>query len=91
MRRDQIQGKIKVAEGRTLRGIGKVTGNKRMQAKGALRQAEGKVQEAVGKGRENLERAAERTRARDSGTRVVRGGTVRVTTTKKTTVKTRRR
>jgi uncharacterized protein YjbJ (UPF0337 family) len=99
MDRDVMRGKVKVAEGKTLRGIGKVTGNRRMQAKGALRQAEGKIQETVGKGRERMERAADRAYARstgtkvvrkDSGTRVVRGGTVRVTTTKKTTVKRRR-
>ena len=92
MRRDQVKGRMKEAEGRVLRGIGKATGSRKTEAKGVLRQAEGKVQTAVGRGREKMDEIADRARAKRAGSRVVRGGTVRVRTTKTTTtVKTKRR
>ena len=82
MRREHVKGKMKEAEGRVLREVGKATGDRRLQARGALRQAAGKVESAVGKGQEKVDRMQDRRR-------VVRGGTVRVTRTK-TTIKRRR-
>jgi uncharacterized protein YjbJ (UPF0337 family) len=40
MNKDRVKGKSKEIEGRVLRGVGKATGSRKTQAKGAVKQAE---------------------------------------------------
>src|SRR5262245_41250031 len=81
--RDRIEGKMKVAEGRVLQGIGKVTGSKRTQAKGIIREARGRVQTAKGKVLEQLDRDEYRARTKSVRPRPrVRRKTTTVTTVK---------
>jgi uncharacterized protein YjbJ (UPF0337 family) len=86
MRRDRIEGKMKVAEGKVLRGVGKVSGSRKTQAKGIVREAQGRLQSAKGKALERLDRDKDRVRARSARPRPA----IRKKTTTVTTVKVRR-
>ncbi len=48
MNKDRVEGSVKQAKGALKEAVGKATGNRRLQAKGAAGKAEGKVQNAVG-------------------------------------------
>ncbi len=54
---DKVKGTGKQVEGKVEEGVGKVTGDKDLQAKGKGKQVEGKVQKKVGDARENLKDA----------------------------------
>ena len=78
MNRDRIKGKAKQLSGRVQRKLGAATGNRKAQARGALRQAEGTVQNAWGKAKDEAELAGRR------ATAPRRAGKPRVTTTTRT-------
>jgi uncharacterized protein YjbJ (UPF0337 family) len=48
MHKDQIKGAAKDIAGATKQGIGKATGNERLEAEGVAERVEGKVQKAAG-------------------------------------------
>jgi uncharacterized protein YjbJ (UPF0337 family) len=48
MNKDRVEGSAKQAKGSLKQAVGKATGSRKMQAKGAADKAEGKVQSAVG-------------------------------------------
>lgn len=87
MNSDRVKGKTKEVQGRVLRKVGKATGSKKTQAKGLLRQAEGKLQSTVGKAKDAASRTARRARTEESNPRP--GKTVKVKTTRTTTIRSR--
>ena len=48
MHKDEAKGAAKDIAGSVKEGVGKATGNERLQAKGAAERVEGKVQKGVG-------------------------------------------
>jgi uncharacterized protein YjbJ (UPF0337 family) len=54
MNKDEVKGKMKNAVGQAERELGKVTGSKKLKARGGALQAEGKVQEIVGKAKATI-------------------------------------
>lgn len=52
MNKDQAKGKVKEVEGKTKEVAGKVTGNKEMEAGGAIKKNAGKEQAHVGDDRQ---------------------------------------
>jgi uncharacterized protein YjbJ (UPF0337 family) len=54
MNKDEAKGKMKDVAGLAERKLGKATGNKKIEARGAALQAEGKVQEIVGKAKATI-------------------------------------
>lgn len=48
MNKDQVEGRVKVAEGKIQQSVGKVTGSEIQQAKGLLKLAAGNTQKKVG-------------------------------------------
>ena len=48
MHKDEAKGAAKDIAGSIKQGVGKATGNERLQAKGAAERVEGKVQKGVG-------------------------------------------
>ena len=48
MHKDEAKGAAKDIAGAVKEGVGKATGNERLQAKGAAERVEGKVQKGVG-------------------------------------------
>lgn len=46
--KDRIEGAAKQAEGKVKEGLGKLTGDQKLEAEGKAKHAEGKVQNAVG-------------------------------------------
>jgi uncharacterized protein YjbJ (UPF0337 family) len=58
MNKDEVKGKMKNVAGRAERKLGKVTGNKKTEARGVVRQAEGKVQEIFGKVKDTIKKAS---------------------------------
>jgi uncharacterized protein YjbJ (UPF0337 family) len=48
MHKDEIKGAMKDAKGSMKEGVGKATGNRRMEAEGATERAAGKMQKGVG-------------------------------------------
>lgn len=52
MNKDRMEGKAKEAMGAAREQAGRMTGNDKMEAKGAGQKAEGKVQGAAGKAKE---------------------------------------
>lgn len=48
MHKDQVEGGMKDAKGKVKEGVGKMTGNERLEAEGHMDQAKGKVQKGVG-------------------------------------------
>lgn len=89
MNSDRMKGKTKELEGRVLRKVGKLTGSKKTQAKGALRQAEGTLQSTVGEAKDSAHRVAKRVRE-ETGPDGGQSRIVRVKTTRTTTVSTKR-
>ena len=85
MNSDKAKGKVREFAGRTQRTVGKLTGNRKTQVKGALRQVAGRLQQAEGEVREQARVAARKSRARREG-----AGRSR-TTTRTRTVRTRAR
>ena len=51
---DRIEGAAKNIGGKIKEGVGKVTGNTKLQAEGKADQVEGKVQNAVGGAKDSL-------------------------------------
>ena len=45
---DRVEGSAKQAEGKFKEGVGKMTGDQKLEAEGKAKHAEGKVQNAVG-------------------------------------------
>ncbi len=58
MNRDRVEGSVKQAKGSLKEAVGKATGNRRLQAKGAADKAEGKVQNAVGSVKDSVKTKA---------------------------------
>jgi uncharacterized protein YjbJ (UPF0337 family) len=48
MDKQHLKGEAKKAEGNIKQGVGKLTGNKKLQAEGKLDEAEGEVRKTVG-------------------------------------------
>ena len=62
----QLRGKLENLKGRAKQAAGTVTGNKRMEAEGAVERAKGAVKETVEKAKDKLRREAEPARADDA-------------------------
>ncbi|WP_295987378.1 CsbD family protein [uncultured Variovorax sp.] len=62
MNKDTVDGNLKQVKGSVKEALGKVTGNKRLEAEGATEKLAGKAQEAVGKTREAAKDAADKLR-----------------------------
>lgn len=60
MEKDCIAGSAKQLNGKIKSGIGKIIGDKKLQAEGAAQQAEGKVQNAVGSAKDALKDVVQR-------------------------------
>jgi uncharacterized protein YjbJ (UPF0337 family) len=60
MSQDRIKGVAKMAKGSVEQTAGKVTGNKRMQAKGAVEKAVGSAQNKLGKAEDKAAAARRR-------------------------------
>jgi uncharacterized protein YjbJ (UPF0337 family) len=54
MHKDQVEGAGKQARGVVKDAVGKATGDRKLQADGALDKAEGRVQSEVGKAKETV-------------------------------------
>lgn len=52
MHKDEIKGAAKQARGNLKEAVGKATGDRKLEADGALDKAEGKLQQAAGKVKE---------------------------------------
>lgn len=89
MKNDRMKGRAKQIEGRAMRTIGKLTGSRKTQVKGAIREVEGIAQSARGRGEAALRRTQGRIRSRASKASTDRPRAVKVETTK-TVVRTRR-
>ena len=51
---DRVEGSAKQAEGKFKEGVGKMTGDQKLEAEGKAKHAEGKVQNAVGGMKDSL-------------------------------------
>ena len=51
---DRVEGSAKQAEGKLKEGVGKMTGDQKLEAEGKAKHAEGKVQNAVGGMKDSL-------------------------------------
>ncbi len=60
MDKDRIAGAGKQAKGAVKDTVGKVTGDRKMQAEGKMDKAEGKLQKEVGKGKDAIRDATHR-------------------------------
>lgn len=60
MSTNRVEGAVRSAVGATKEAAGKVTGNERLEAEGAVEKTAGKVQNAVGKGQDKLGDAIKR-------------------------------
>ncbi len=60
MNKDQIKGMTNQATGKIKEEVGKMTGDKTLEAKGDLRQVKGQAQEKVGDIKDNLAEKRER-------------------------------
>ncbi len=58
MDKDRIQGSANQAKGAIKEGVGKLTGDAKLQAEGAMDKAKGKVQNAVGGAKDAIRDAA---------------------------------
>jgi uncharacterized protein YjbJ (UPF0337 family) len=54
MKQQEVRGKAKKVQGRVKEAVGKVTGDRALERKGAGQRAEGAVQEGVGKARRKV-------------------------------------
>ena len=61
MNRDRVKGAVDQVVGSTKRNIGEITGNTRVEIKGAGQQFKGKVETAVGKVKDAVHHAANAT------------------------------
>jgi uncharacterized protein YjbJ (UPF0337 family) len=52
MDKDRIKGSVKQAEGTTKEGLGKLSGDRSLQAEGKVKKAEGTIQKAFGKAKD---------------------------------------
>ena len=59
MDKDRIQGKAEDIAGKVKRKVGEVTGNRELEAEGALEQAKGKTRNAVGQVKDAVRDAAD--------------------------------
>ena len=60
MHKDEVKGAAKQARGSIKDAVGKVTGDDKLRADGALDKAEGRVQQEVGKVKEKVRDALKR-------------------------------
>lgn len=90
MNNDKAAGKAKQIAGRAQRTVGKLTGNKEMQVKGALREAGGKVQNTWGKAKDAAQDAVQKTRAKSTRAASTRDPVVTTRTTRTTTRRVKR-
>ena len=58
MDKDRLQGSANQAKGAIKEGVGKLTGDAKLQAEGAMDKAKGKVQNAVGGAKDAIRDAA---------------------------------
>lgn len=54
MDKDRIKGSVKQAEGSGKEALGKLTGDRSLQAEGKIKKAEGSIQKAYGKAKDAL-------------------------------------
>jgi uncharacterized protein YjbJ (UPF0337 family) len=59
MRTQETKGKVKQIRGRAKEAVGKVTGDEKLERKGALERVEGSIEEGVGKARRKVGEAIE--------------------------------
>jgi uncharacterized protein YjbJ (UPF0337 family) len=59
MRTQETRGKVKQIKGRAKEAVGKVTGDEKLERKGAMERVEGNIQEGVGKARRKIGEAVE--------------------------------
>jgi uncharacterized protein YjbJ (UPF0337 family) len=57
---NRVQGAVDKAKGAVKEGVGKLTGNEKLQAEGAADKAKGTVESAVGKTKDAVRDAADR-------------------------------
>lgn len=71
MNKHQIKGETNQATGALKKEVGKMTGDRSLQAKGEAREIKGKVQESAGDAKESLRRDSDidRSRSRRSSDR----------------------
>jgi uncharacterized protein YjbJ (UPF0337 family) len=58
MNKDRVEGAVKQAKGALKEAVGKATGNRRLQGKGAAEKVEGEVQNAVGGVKDSVKQKA---------------------------------
>ena len=58
MDKDRIEGSANQAKGAVKQGVGKITGDAKLQAEGAADKAKGKVQNAIGGAKDAIRDAA---------------------------------
>lgn len=58
----QVKGKAQNLKGRAKQAVGAMTGNKELEAKGAVERAKGAVEELAGKAQRKLQHAADKAR-----------------------------
>jgi uncharacterized protein YjbJ (UPF0337 family) len=56
MNKDQVKGRVKEAIGNIKEGLGKATGDKKLQGKGIVEKTAGKVQGGYGDAKEKVEK-----------------------------------
>lgn len=56
MNKDQVEGKVKLIKGQVKEAVGKLIGDKSMEARGKIENAAGKVQEKLGDAKAVLKR-----------------------------------
>jgi len=59
MRTQETRGKVKQIQGRAKEAVGKITGNEKLERKGAIERVEGVLEEGVGKARRKIGEAVE--------------------------------
>ncbi len=62
--KDRLRGKLTETKGRAKRAIGKATGNRKLQTKGAVEQVKGKARSGLGKSKTAASKAGSKVRAK---------------------------
>lgn len=57
---DKIKGVANEAMGNVKQGVGRATGNKKLEGEGVAQEVKGETQQAIGKGKEAAKKAADK-------------------------------
>jgi uncharacterized protein YjbJ (UPF0337 family) len=60
MNKEELKGKARVLKGRAKRAVGALTGNKKLEAEGALEEVAGTGEQKLGQAAEKLDQAADK-------------------------------